>query len=76
MLSVGSQYLQDVISLRPAKQLLEPRGISEPLFQRLVLPLAVDERSFAFQPRLLLLRGQELSQAFKIGLGLEHGTFA
>ena len=57
--AVEPEYLQDVLRLRPAKQLLEPRDVFEPLFQGLRALVGVGQARLAFHPGALLLKALE-----------------
>ena len=63
-LGVGLEDLEDVLRLRPAKQLLEPRDIFESLFEGFRAFIGVGQVRSAFHPSALLLGDEELAQTF------------
>ena len=61
-----AEDVEHVLRLRARKQLLEPGGIFEALFERdqFWALVGVGRRGLAFQPRALLLGIEELAQTF------------
>src|SRR5512135_2725300 len=55
MFAIGPENLQNLLRLRPAKQLLKPRNIFESLFQGLGSLVDIGEACLAFEPGALLL---------------------
>ena len=55
---------EDFLRLRATEELLEPRNIFETLLQRLRALIRIRQPGTALQPVMLLLRIQELAQAF------------
>lgn len=53
-----------MLRLRAPKQLLQPRGIFETLFERFRALAGIDKMRIAFEPRALLLGIEELAEAF------------
>jgi hypothetical protein len=65
--AVEFENLKHFPRLRPAKQLLEPRDIFEPLLEGFQALVGVGQIYLAVHPTALLLAIQELPQTFNAG---------